>query len=240
MILLIANRLSQFKPINQYAIVKQIGLTLWNHWALQYLEKALAAIFEAKNMARIGPRYGRYFVLQDEVDPPPPVLLGTKHAWCVQYPPLRPPGHPPKLCELLLYSTCLSNSYGARIHFVHGSTSSCKTKYLPPLQVVTTDPKCDTKPATTSFAPLIWLKILFTRWPEKSNNLKILDFLKNIFILYSQRGGKRYFSLRVKARICYKCWRILLSGMCHATCICTLRIGLVFTESRRCLWWTLG
>ena len=25
------------------------------HWALQYLEKALAAIFEAKNMARIGP-----------------------------------------------------------------------------------------------------------------------------------------------------------------------------------------
>ena len=25
------------------------------HWALQYLEKARAAIFEAKNMARIGP-----------------------------------------------------------------------------------------------------------------------------------------------------------------------------------------
>ena len=104
-----------------------------------------------------------------------------------------------------------------------------------PLQVVTTDPKCDTKLATMSFAPLIWLKIFFTRWPQKSNNLKILDFLKNIFILYPQRGGKRYFSLRVKARICYKCWRILLSGMCHATCICTLRIGLVFTESRRCL-----
>ena len=81
-----------------------------------------------------------------------------------------------------------------------------------PLQVVTTDPKCDTKLATMSFAPLIWLKIFFTRWPEKSNNLKILDFLKNIFILYPQRGGKRYFSLRVKARICYKCWRILLSG----------------------------
>ena len=27
----------------------------WDHWALQYLEKARAAIFEAKNMARIGP-----------------------------------------------------------------------------------------------------------------------------------------------------------------------------------------
>ena len=127
-----------------------------------YLEKARAAIFEAKNMARIGPDWS-------------------------------------------------------------------------PLQVVTTDPKCDTKLATMSFAPLIWLKIFFTRWPEKSNNLKILDFLKNIFILYPQRGGKRYFSLRVKARICYKCWRILLSGMCHATRICTLRIGLVFTESRPCL-----
>ena len=30
-----------------------------NHWALQYLEKALAAIFEAKNMARIGPCWRR-------------------------------------------------------------------------------------------------------------------------------------------------------------------------------------
>ena len=74
-----------------------------------------------------------------------------------------------------------------------------------PLQVVTTDPKCDTKLATMSFAPPIWLKILFTRWPERRNKLKILDFLRNIFILYPQRGGKRYFSLRVKARICYKC-----------------------------------
>ena len=82
-----------------------------------------------------------------------------------------------------------------------------------PLQVVTTDPKCDTKLATMSFAPLIWLKIFFTRWPEKSNNLKILDFLKNIFILYPQRGGKRYFSLRVKARICYKCWRTFQVGV---------------------------
>ena len=35
------------------------------------------------------------------------------------------------VCELLLYSMCLSNSYGARIHFLHESTSSCKTKYLP-------------------------------------------------------------------------------------------------------------
>ena len=25
---------------------------------------------------------GRYFVLQNEVDPAPPVLLRTKHAWC--------------------------------------------------------------------------------------------------------------------------------------------------------------
>ena len=59
-----------------------------NHWALQYLEKALAAIFEAKNMARIsiGPDWS-------------------------------------------------------------------------PLQVVTTDPKCDTKLATMSFTPLIWHKI---------------------------------------------------------------------------------
>ena len=130
-----------------------------SHWALQYLEKALAAIFEAKNMARIGPDWS-------------------------------------------------------------------------PLQVVTTDPKCDTKLATMSFAPLIWLKILFTRWPEKSNNLKILDFLKNIFMLYPQLGGKRYFSLRVKARICYKCWRILLSGMCHATYINIVLwdFSLVFTR----------
>ena len=32
-----------------------IVLGSYTHWALQYLEKALAAIFEAKNMARIGP-----------------------------------------------------------------------------------------------------------------------------------------------------------------------------------------
>ena len=112
-----------------------------------------------------------------------------------------------------------------------------------PLQVVTTDPKCDTKLATMSFAPLIWLKILFTRWPERRNKLKILDFLRNIFILYPQRGGKRYFSLRVKARICYKCWRILLSGMCHTTYITILYFEILvlhLQESRRFLLRTLG
>ena len=46
---------------------------------------------------------GTYFVLQDEVDPahPPPVPLRTKHAWCGKYPPMLPPVHPPKVCELL-------------------------------------------------------------------------------------------------------------------------------------------
>ena len=107
-----------------------------------------------------------------------------------------------------------------------------------PLQVVTTDPKCDTKLATMSFAPLIWLKILFTRWPERRNSLKMLDFLRNIYILYPQRGGKRHISLRVKARICYKCWKIL-SGRCHTTYSILILyfeiLVLYLLESRRCL-----
>ena len=93
------------------------------------------------------------------------------------------------------------------------------------LQVVTTVPKCDAVRPTKSLAPLIWLKILFTRLrdePENTNNLKIFDFLKSIFILYPQRGGKRYFSFRIKTRIHYKYWRIFFSGMCHATYVCTL------------------
>ena len=52
------------------------------------------------------------------------------------------------------------------------------------LQVVTTVPKCDAVRPTKSFAPLVWLKILFTSEPEKRNNLKIFYFLKSIFILY--------------------------------------------------------
>ena len=96
----------------------------------------------AYNMLSVSDAFiGRYFVLQDEVDPPPPpgslkneaCVVGIIPAVATRrcHPPLPPSGHPHKLCELLLYSTCLSNSYGARIHFVHGSTSSCKTKYLP-------------------------------------------------------------------------------------------------------------
>ena len=38
-----------------FQILSSLLLYCSNHWALQYLEKALAAIFEAKNMARIGP-----------------------------------------------------------------------------------------------------------------------------------------------------------------------------------------
>ena len=40
----------------QFRILKSVDYLLsQTHWALQYLEKARAAIFEAKNMARIGP-----------------------------------------------------------------------------------------------------------------------------------------------------------------------------------------
>ena len=77
---------------------------------------------------RYDPNEGRYFVLQDEVDPPPPVLLRTKHAWCVN-------------CAIYSYTVraCLIVTVHGSIHFVHGSTSSCKTKYLPKRNTTTTD-----------------------------------------------------------------------------------------------------
>ena len=48
---------------------------------------------------------GRYFVLQDEVDPPPPVLLRTKYAWCGKYPPLPSSVHPPHRVRACLIVT---------------------------------------------------------------------------------------------------------------------------------------
>ena len=65
--------------------------------------------------------------------------------------------------------------------------------------------------------------------PKKRNNLKIFDIYKSIFKLHAQRSGQRYFSLHVKARIYHERWRILLSGMFHATYICGLT-GFVVPE----------
>ena len=42
-------------PARHVGETKGVCIPSNEHWALQYLEKALAAIFEAKNMARIGP-----------------------------------------------------------------------------------------------------------------------------------------------------------------------------------------
>ena len=92
-----------------------------------------------------------------------------------------------------------------------------------PLQVVTTDPKCNTKLATMSFAPLIWLKILFTRWPERRNNLKILDFLRNIFILYPQRGEKGIFPYVSEQESAINAGEFFFQVCVIQDIICTLR-----------------
>ena len=56
-----------------------------SHWALQYLEKALAAIFEAKNMARIGPdHWALLYISGDRA----PILSSVKEVWSKTWRPM--------------------------------------------------------------------------------------------------------------------------------------------------------